>query len=77
MHLSSLPEPILSPFLFLLIWDWRGLETNEADANQYQESSGRPLSSIPLARTYTNPTETNHIHIAQLLCISHRPTSLY
>ena len=25
------------------------------------------LSSIPLAHTYMNPTETNHLHIAQLL----------
>ena len=66
-YLSSLPEPILSPFLFLPIWDWCGLEDDEADTIQRQESSGRRLSSIPLARTYTTPTETKHLHIAQLL----------
>ncbi|KIM42350.1 hypothetical protein M413DRAFT_132106 [Hebeloma cylindrosporum] len=64
-YLSSLPEPILSPVLFLPIWDWCGLEDDEADT--VHQSSGRRLSSIPLSRTYTNPMETNHIHIAQLL----------
>ena len=66
-YLSSLPKPSLSPFLSLPIWDWCGLEDDETDANQHQDPSGRRLSSIPLARTYMNPTEINHLYIAQLL----------
>ena len=34
-HLSSLPEPILSTFLLLPIWDWCVLEEDEADAIQH------------------------------------------
>jgi len=56
---SSLSEPIISPVHLLPIWVWCGLQDDEAIANRHQESSGRRLSSILLARTYTNPTEPN------------------
>ena len=66
-YLSSLPESIPSPFLFLPIWDRCGLEGDEADIIPLQESSGRCLSSIPLSRTYTNSAETNYLYIKQPL----------
>ena len=60
-YLSSLLELVLS--LLLLIWDWRGLKNDEADA-----IPSVLLSSIrvPLPRTYSKaePKRKNHAIIA-------------
>ncbi|KAF8809756.1 Rho GTPase activation protein [Phlegmacium glaucopus] len=65
-YLSALPEPILLPALFRPIWDWCAVEEDEVDTSQLKPF-GRHLSSVPLSRTYTNPTESTHILIAQLV----------
>ena len=65
-YLSALPEPILLPALFRPIWDWCGLEEDEVNAIQLKPFR-RHISSVPLSRTYTNPTESTRIQIAQLV----------
>ncbi|KDR82056.1 hypothetical protein GALMADRAFT_240517 [Galerina marginata CBS 339.88] len=75
-YLSALPEPILTPLVFRAIWDWCGLDQEEGAAGHgdddhdngiTHELRRRRLSSVPLTRTYTSPTESTHILIAQLL----------
>lgn len=66
-YLSSLPEPILPTSLFRPLWDWCELDDEDTEAMQRQDSFGPRISHIPLARTYTNPTESTHILVAQLL----------
>jgi len=65
-YLSALPEPILLPALFRSIWDWCGLEEDEVDTSQLKPFR-RHISSVPLSRTYTNPTESTRILVAQLV----------
>ncbi|PPQ71663.1 hypothetical protein CVT26_010582 [Gymnopilus dilepis] len=66
-YLSSLPEPLLPPYLFHVIWDWCDIAHDDEDMSKQRETFGARLSPIPMARTYTNPRESSHILIAQLL----------
>ncbi len=66
-YLSSLPEPILPLMFFHPIWYWCGLDNEDAETMQRQDSFGPRLSHIPLAKTYTSPTESTHILVAQLI----------
>ncbi|KJA19164.1 hypothetical protein HYPSUDRAFT_89487 [Hypholoma sublateritium FD-334 SS-4] len=66
-YLSSLSEPILTPIFFHPIWYWCGLDSEDTETMQRQDSFGPRLSHIPLARTYTSPTESTHILVAQLI----------
>uniref|UniRef100_A0A8H8CQH4 Rho-GAP domain-containing protein n=1 Tax=Psilocybe cubensis TaxID=181762 RepID=A0A8H8CQH4_PSICU len=79
-YLSSLPEPILPSFMFRAIWDWCELDDDDNDnheGNVKLASDPKPTSAfgrrhglpstVPLARTYTSPTESTHILVAQLL----------
>lgn len=52
---------------FRPIWDWCGLEEENMLAMRRQDSFGPRISHIPLSRTYTSPTESTHILVAQLL----------
>ena len=65
-YLSALPEPMLLPALFRPIWEWCGLEEDEVDELQLKPFQRR-ISSVPLSRTYTNPTESMRISVAQLV----------
>ena len=67
-YLSALPEPILLPALFRPIWDWCGLELEDEEESLLQlKHFRRRISSVPLSRTYTNPTESTRISVAQLV----------
>lgn len=72
-YLSALSEPILPPSLFEPVWELCGIQRqhqpNIPDLQQNQEDLCYPtrLSSIPLARSYTPPSETTYILVAQRL----------
>ncbi|KAF9473507.1 hypothetical protein BDN70DRAFT_885760 [Pholiota conissans] len=75
-YLSSLPEPILPPMLFSALWEWCGLDEEDAYSDSgtgitkamlRQDSFGPRVSHIPLARTYTSPEESTRIIAAQLV----------
>ncbi|KAF8873608.1 hypothetical protein CPB84DRAFT_1798280 [Gymnopilus junonius] len=66
-YLSSLPEPLLVPPLFRAIWDWCDIEHDEEDQVKQQETYGQRVSPISMVRSYTNPTESAHILIVQLV----------
>jgi len=80
-YLSSLPQPILSPFPLLPIWDWCGLEADEADANQYHYTKNPPDDDFPLSRSHTRtrtPRKRTTFISHSCFCISSsRPTSCY
>ncbi|KAF8635324.1 hypothetical protein AX17_003944 [Amanita inopinata Kibby_2008] len=65
-YLCSLPEPILSPFLFDAIWEWGGLNKEEDDQTE-SFATLRQRDIFPLMKSYTDPSEATRIAIVQHL----------
>ncbi|KAF8810396.1 hypothetical protein BYT27DRAFT_6494310 [Phlegmacium glaucopus] len=72
IYLSALPEPILLPALFHPIWDWRSGGTWGRSGYIATQVFLMPYIG-PHSRTYTNPTESTRILVAQL--VHHLPPS--
>ncbi|PPQ81723.1 hypothetical protein CVT25_013447, partial [Psilocybe cyanescens] len=78
-YLSSLPGPVLPPFMFRAVWDWCELDDDDDEHEESNRATPGPTatsafgrrhglpSTVPLARTYTSPAESTHILVAQLL----------
>ncbi|KAF9055579.1 hypothetical protein BJ165DRAFT_429749 [Panaeolus papilionaceus] len=77
-YISSLPEPVLPPFLFRALWELCGIEedevaklNSESEAGHHPNASPTSVTSTPMMRAYTStyasPLASSRILTAQLL----------